>query len=181
LATIFIVDDNPMISRPLGLLMNLIGHQTTCFTDPGDLLPALRARRPAVVLLDLSMPGVDGFSVLRSVRNDPDRALAATPILIWSAVCDHDCVARAAAAGANDYLIKGIPFDDLQKRLVPFVGEAAPAARRSRTKQIPLDARTMLREPPDDLPPVAVALGDGALPSRRPRAKPAAAPRRAYI
>src|SRR5258706_759763 len=51
LATIFIVDDNPMISRPLGLLMNLVGHQTACFTDPAELLPALRARRAAVVLL----------------------------------------------------------------------------------------------------------------------------------
>jgi DNA-binding response OmpR family regulator len=174
LATIFIVDDNSMISRPLGLLMNLIGHQTTCFTDPADLLPALRARRPAVVLLDLSMPGVDGFSVLRLVRNDPDRALAATPILIWSAVCDHDCMARAAAAGANDYLIKGIPFDDLLERLIPFVGDAG----RSRSKQMPLDARTMLREPPDDLLPVAVALD--LAPPRRTRAKPAA-PRPAHL
>jgi CheY-like chemotaxis protein len=155
--------------------MNLVGHQTTCFTDAAELLPALRTRRAAVVLLDLSMPGVDGFSVLKSVRDDPDGALATTPILIWTTVCDHDCVARAAAAGANGYLIKGIPFDDLQKRLLPFVGHAMPTAGRSRTKQMPIDARSMLSEPQDQLLPLAVALDAGPRPARRPRAKSAAA------
>ena len=176
MATIFIVDDDLMISRPLGLLLNLIGHRTVCFTDAAELLPALHAGgTPEVVLLDLTMPGVDGLAVLSSIRNDPDRELAATPILIWSAMCDPHCIAQAAAAGANDYIIKGISFDDLQKRLAPFLSDRMPSTGCLPTKQLTRHARSMLRERTKVLlPVVAGAVAAGPPPARRPRAKPAA-------
>ena len=79
-----------------------------------------RALRPQVILLDVMMPQMDGWSVLTAIRSDPD--LAATPVIMVSFVHEEGL---AASLGANDYLSKPIEWDALSKILSRYrVGAA---------------------------------------------------------
>ena len=62
------------------------------------------APRPALIYLDVEMPGIDGIDLLRLIRADP--ALADIPVVMMTGVSDDDRLRAAAAAGANSYTIK---------------------------------------------------------------------------
>lgn len=67
-------------------------------------IEAARHLEPEIVILDLMMPGVDGWEVCRTIRT-----FSQVPILVMSAVTDSARVMRALDEGANDYLIKPVP------------------------------------------------------------------------
>lgn len=93
-----------------------------------EALTQLRKLRPAAVLLDLSMPEVDGGEVLRQLRADPDRELARTPVLVVSSETSR--AAACLAQGANDFLAKPVRAEDLVER----VGRVLEVARRARAE-----------------------------------------------
>jgi two-component system response regulator len=70
---------------------------------------------PAVMLLDLKMPGLDGFDVLRAVRSDP--RLAALPIVVLTSSGERSDLERCYALGANSYVVKPVDFDDFEQAL----------------------------------------------------------------
>jgi CheY-like chemotaxis protein len=72
-------------------------------------LAAIRAQRPAAVVLDLRLPGMSGFDVARAVRADADPVVAATPILACSASVQPEVRREALDAGCDDF--EGKPFD----------------------------------------------------------------------
>ena len=62
MAKVLVADDNAQVRDLLELLLEDAGHQVTLCADGSEVLPALRSERPDVVLLDLNMPDVDGFT-----------------------------------------------------------------------------------------------------------------------
>jgi CheY-like chemotaxis protein len=70
--------------------------------------PYAESQRPHLMLLDLRMPGVDGFAVLQAAREDPD--LRALPIIVLSSSDHPDDVNRAYELGTNSYLTKQVTF-----------------------------------------------------------------------
>jgi two-component system KDP operon response regulator KdpE len=109
---VLVVDDEPQIRRALRTA--LVGHGYEAETaDNGDLaLSLVAARPPDVMVLDLMMPGVDGFEVLRQIRG-----WSSMPIVVLSARGqEHDKV-RALDLGADDYLTKPFSIGELLARL----------------------------------------------------------------
>lgn len=123
MSTVFIVDDQRDLCDLLRRLFEKAGHPALCVTDPTQVANTLRAHRADVVLLDVMMPVIDGFGVLDAIRSDP--ALAATPVVMYSALSDEATRTRALAAGANDYIVKGLRFSDIQQRLAPYLSSPA--------------------------------------------------------
>jgi signal transduction histidine kinase len=80
-----------------------------------DCLSYARRERPDLIMLDVLMPGIDGFDVCRLVRSDPD--LMHTPILMVTALEDEDSIERAFAVGATDFLVKPIAWSLLAYRV----------------------------------------------------------------
>jgi sigma-B regulation protein RsbU (phosphoserine phosphatase) len=119
MSTVFIVDDQRDLCDLLRRLFEKAGHPAYCVTDPTQAAAVLRAHPADVVLLDVMMPVVDGFGVLDAIRSDP--ALATTPVVMYSALSDEGTRMRALAAGANDYIVKGLRFSDIQQRLAPYL------------------------------------------------------------
>src|SRR4051794_19953649 len=76
-ARILIVDDDADTCDVMRRLFAKWGWESECLTDSSEALPAVRDRRPDVVLLDVMMPGLDGFAVLAEIRGDP--SLTRTP------------------------------------------------------------------------------------------------------
>ena len=106
MATILVVDDNDDACRLMARLVRASGHDGVCVTSGEAALEFLRDRRPDLIILDNMMPGMDGVEVLRRVRQDPDPATAALPVVMWSAVADPEFIEHARRKGATDYWVK---------------------------------------------------------------------------
>jgi DNA-binding response OmpR family regulator len=125
--TVCIIDDEAPICDMLRRLFQRVGWAATCLTDSTVAYRALKAAPVDAVLLDLMMPGVDGFGVLAAIRSDP--VLAATPVIFYSAVSDEAVKERARAAGANDYIVKTTPFKQLLERLSRYAEKQPEVSR----------------------------------------------------
>ena len=129
---IFVAEDDPAIVELLMVRLEMAGYRVSAAHDGVSALRLILANPPAAVILDVNMPRMDGFGVLRGLR--ASKACARTPVLMLTA---RKCAADVRAArdgGANDYLAK--PFDDrqllarierlLRPRIAPEPSAAAP-------------------------------------------------------
>ena len=101
---IYIVDDDANISRLIRLYLEQEGYEVRQFLRGDEALAAFRQVEPALMLLDIMLPGMDGWEVCREVR-----AHSRLPIIMLSAKEDTFDKVKSLELGANDYLTK--PFD----------------------------------------------------------------------
>jgi CheY-like chemotaxis protein len=106
---ILIVDDQATIRRTLGALLELEGYVIETAQDGLDALRCVRRCRPDVVLLDLMMPTLDGWGVLRACRGDP--GLADLPVMVMSA--RSDAAQSVVEFGVQACLTKPFDVDEL--------------------------------------------------------------------
>ena len=98
------IDDDPAMTDLLSLLLKSHGLEIYTSNNGEDGLQLVRAINPDIIILDLMMPGKDGWQVCREVRT-----FSTVPIIILSALDNPGMVASALDAGADDYLIKPVP------------------------------------------------------------------------
>jgi two-component system sensor histidine kinase/response regulator len=103
---VLIVDDQPANLQVLGSTLGRLGYEIIPASDGLTALKRLSLRPPDLVLLDLLMPGLDGFEVCRRIREQP--AFAETPIVFLSAADEKNLIVRALECGGVDYITK--PF-----------------------------------------------------------------------
>jgi CheY-like chemotaxis protein len=106
---VLVVDDMPDTRRLMQRLLERDGFTVIEAASGEEALPMIGARRPALVVLDLRLPGISGFDVARSVRRDPDPEIARTILLACSASVQEEVRQEALAAGCDDF--EGKPFD----------------------------------------------------------------------
>ncbi|MDP3583688.1 MAG: response regulator [Thiobacillus sp.] len=107
-ACILIVDDEPANLKLLDKILRSQGYQRLVLVDDARMVIDLyRATQPALVLLDINMPNLDGYQVMAQLKalNDP----LPPPIVVLTAQHDKEALLRALAAGARDFI--GKPFD----------------------------------------------------------------------
>jgi len=105
---ILVVDDMTETRRLMRRVLER-GGLRVIEADTGEAALRMAAHdRPALIVLDLRLPGISGFEVARKIRADPDRALAATPILACSASVQPDVRREALDAGCDAF--EGKPF-----------------------------------------------------------------------
>ncbi len=109
---LLIVDDQPGNCVPLARLFKLFGLIATTAANGPEALAAMGASVPDLVLLDIMMPGMDGFDVLRAIR--ADARFDAVVVLMYSAAVDLASRQRAADLRAQGYIVKGTPFAELR-------------------------------------------------------------------
>ena len=107
-----VVDDNKDAAESLALLLRLQGHDIRVAHDGTSALAVARSHRPAVVFLDIGMPGMDGYEVARRMRGMPETEQAVIAALTgWG---QHEDRTRTAAAGFDHHLVKPVAPDVLQ-------------------------------------------------------------------
>jgi len=121
---ILIADDEPNIVVSLEYLLQREGYEVHVARDGEAALAAIARERPALVLLDVMMPGKSGFEVCASVRADP--ALAGTRILMLSAKGRDTDLAKGMALGADAYMTKPFATRELVARVAEMLQQARP-------------------------------------------------------
>jgi signal transduction histidine kinase len=112
---ILVVDDNRVNRMKLSMNLEQQGHTVSVAEDGQQALEMLKTEPYDVVLLDIMMPGMDGFQVLEKVKSDP--ALRDIPIIVISALEELDSAVRCIEMGAEDYLPKSFNPVLLRARL----------------------------------------------------------------
>ncbi len=112
---ILVVDDNRDAAQSLSLLLSSEGHEVLQAYDGYTALEVALAERPQVVLLDIGLPGMDGYAVARALRQHP--ALKMTHLIALSGYGRAMDREQARTAGFNGYLTKPVNFDELQSAL----------------------------------------------------------------
>ncbi len=109
--SILIVDDESMVRALLRMMLVRAGFEVTEAEDGQDALHKIAEKKPDLILLDVMMPGMDGFAVCEHLRNDPQTS--ALPIIMLSAKADLASINRGLQVGATEYLSKPVPRDEL--------------------------------------------------------------------
>ncbi len=109
---VLVVDDDPRSRELLQLLLGADGYRVITAADGAAALETLEAQAPRAVLVDLLMPGMDGFEVCRRVRRSAANGRAA--LVVLSGMDDEETRRRAIEAGADAVLPK--PFDRRELR-----------------------------------------------------------------
>ncbi len=105
MATVLIVEDSPDNMKLFRTLLTLRKHQVVGLTSGDGLLDTIEQAQPALVLMDIQLPGKDGFALLEEIRASPHRALRVVALTAHAMSGDRE---RALAAGFDGYITKPI-------------------------------------------------------------------------
>jgi len=104
MAKILIVEDDKFLRELIARKLTAENYQISEAIDGEEGLKKIKEEKPDLVLLDLILPGIDGFEVLSRLKEDP--SLALIPVIILSNLGQREDVERGMKLGAVDYLVK---------------------------------------------------------------------------
>ena len=116
---ILIVEDSEDIRALLNELLEDTGQQLVFAVNGEDGLTAAQSYQPRLILMDLSLPGMDGWETVRQLRRMP--AFEQTPILALTAHATDRDRQRAIEAGCSDYISKPFDADELLEKIAKFL------------------------------------------------------------
>ncbi|HEX8192107.1 MAG TPA: response regulator [Allosphingosinicella sp.] len=120
---VLLCDDDPLLVDLVQYRLAARGWEVIVARDGGEAMARLAEEAPDAIVLDAMMPVVDGYEVLRRLREDP--ATAATPVIMLTARKQETDVLRALDLGASDYMVKPFIPEELVARLARLAGEQA--------------------------------------------------------
>ena len=125
---VLIAEDHVDSATGIGRLLRLYGYEVTIVTDGRDAVRAATRFEPQAALIDLTLPGLDGFEVARQLRElAATRACRLIAMTGWTA---DEYVDRARAAGFDEHLVKPISADALLHALAAIPATPQPASPR---------------------------------------------------
>ena len=119
---ILVVDDDPDILQYVKMNLELEGFETATASNGVDALQVASENPPALVLLDVMMPGMDGLTTLRHLRNDPPTA--SVPVVMLTARALAQDRVKGLDLGADDYITKPFAVEELVARVRTVIRRA---------------------------------------------------------
>jgi DNA-binding response OmpR family regulator len=124
---ILVIDDDPKLTQRLHRSLSGDGHEVQIVRDARDGLRSAYSFQPGLVLLDILTPGVNGWDLLRRMRE-----LSDVPVIILSAIDNEDDKVRGFDLGADDYVTKPFGMQELNARIQAVLRRASmPPSRES--------------------------------------------------
>lgn len=121
MARILVVDDDLSLRELLTDYLGRLGHEVDGAPDGQAALAAIGDAQPDILLLDVTMPGLDGWQTLTRIR-----AASSVPVIMLTARGDESEVLRGFAGGADDYVTKPFSFAQLGARIKAILDRASP-------------------------------------------------------
>src|SRR3972149_3915717 len=123
------IDDDSAIGQALEEILGELGHEVVYCAKGAEGLARVQELQPAVVLLDVYLPGEDGLSVLREIRE----ASPGTAVIMVSAYGEAGVVVKAMKQGASDFLTKPLDRDEVRAGGGERAGERSPPREGGRS------------------------------------------------
>jgi DNA-binding response OmpR family regulator len=136
--TILVIDDDPDIRSGLQIRLRANGYETVFAADAATSVGQARKHKPDLIVLDLGLPGGDGFLVMGRLRAMPD--LAVIPVIIVSGRDVHVNHDRALKAGARAFLQKPVENGELLRVIRQLLDETPGVAAGPTTLELEEDA-----------------------------------------
>jgi twitching motility two-component system response regulator PilH len=152
-ARMLVVDDSPTICAVLGKMLGQEGYAVLKATDGSSAIDLARSERPALIFLDVVMPGMNGFTVLRALRHDP--LTRDIPIIMISGNQQATEQFYLQRYGADDFMKKPFGADDLHRRIAQLVATGRLAARQPSDVVEPV-LTTLPADALDSIPDIAM-------------------------
>jgi DNA-binding response OmpR family regulator len=124
-----LVDDDPDYLWLLQAHLQLKGYQVLVVRDGLGALEQVAERRPDLVVLDVQMPGLDGYTVCQRIRE-----FSSVPIIMLSGLSAPAAIIRGLDAGADDYLTKPIHINELLSRMGALLRRTAPVTQAANAR-----------------------------------------------
>jgi CheY-like chemotaxis protein len=121
-ASIVLADDEPELRNIYATCLRAGGHEVWEAANGQEAIAMVREHRPAVLILDVWMPVLNGFEVLDVLRHDP--STSTLRIVMLSNLGDSDTRLEGFSVGVADYWVKGLSLAELQRRVSRIVAEA---------------------------------------------------------
>jgi CheY-like chemotaxis protein len=125
---ILVVDDNPQNLKLARVLLSGEGYEVRTATDAENALEVLESFAPALILMDLQLPGMDGLTLTRRLKSDPNRAKMV--IVAFTAYAMKGDAEKALAAGCDGYVSKPIDTHALPRLVAEFLTKSSPGSAR---------------------------------------------------
>lgn len=154
MSTILVIDDDELVSRTLQRTLKHYGYQVMAAHSGTEGLQLSRRHRPDLFILDIMMPGLNGYDVCRQIRGDP--LLKELPVLFLTAKAKDEDKIEGFRAGADDYLSKPFNMEELELRVKAILRRVAPAVNEPEQAtqvvvgNVVLDCRTFKVKTPND-------------------------------
>ena len=132
--TILIVEDDPNISVLVPMYLEKEGYHTKIAADGGQGVALFRQVRPDLVLLDIMLPVMDGWSVLRTIRQDSQ-----TPVIMLTAKGETNDKVQGLKQGADDYLTKPFEMKELLARVEAVFRRAGGEEEKVKPRRLVFD------------------------------------------
>jgi len=125
-AKIFIIEDESDLVRALVMMLKSAGYQTACAVDGISAVDRVREEKPDLIILDICLPGCNGFEVFQQLRQDP--ATERIPIVFLTARSTVEDRQKARHLGAAGYIVKPFQWTNLIKLVQEVLAAPGPAA-----------------------------------------------------
>ncbi len=106
LTKVLLVEDEPFLSGMYQTKLKLEGFDVVAAADGEEALEKVKAQEFDIVLLDIMMPKLNGFEVLKSIRGDANKKIAGVPVIILTNLGQKSDIEQGLLLGANDYIVK---------------------------------------------------------------------------
>lgn len=119
---VLLIDDDPALLQLLGKYLEQAGYQVSTASDGATGLRVLYARHPDLVLVDVMMPGLDGWQVCKRIRE-----MSTVPIIMLTAKAEESDTLKGFSLGVDDYVTKPFSFAELAARISAVLSRAQQA------------------------------------------------------
>ena len=119
---VLVVDDNRDVRSGLKILLEYKGYEVSEAATADDIVDVVLSTVPDVILLDVKMPGVDGFEALRLLKSNP--GTRSVPVIMVTALGQQLDMRSARALAADDYIVKPWAKGEVEARVARVLGDA---------------------------------------------------------
>ena len=117
---ILIVDDSILVRFVVSDELTKLGYEPLTATNADKAFKMCRSKKPDLILLDVMLPGMDGFEACRRLKADPD--MKGIPVIFMTAKDQEQDMQTGRQAGGSGYLVKPFESDELSRTISKFIG-----------------------------------------------------------
>jgi len=119
---VLIVDDSPTVRKFVSVSLSMQGFNVVAACDGMDALEKLPQKKFDLMITDLNMPNMDGFELIRAMRDNPE--YAQLPVIILTSLGDDANKEQGAKLGVGSYLVKPFSLEKIQYEVAKYVSWA---------------------------------------------------------